>query len=185
MPNKKLNRICFFFGKIVFQLCQMRTAFLTHESRQFLQGLVSFPGAERFQRPAASRVLSFWHGATPYVYIHSASTGGLPYVLNRTTKTVCFPVYLTIINTPGQKSKEPLIKCTIGRRTALCPRSTLTYLDDKLRVSLRDALPCIPLSHLIRSSVRRRFKTIKTSDGWLRFSHKIDRTQFSNLNRIT
>ena len=48
--------------------------------------------------------------------------------------------------------KEPLIKCTIGRRAALCPRSTLTYLHDKLRVSLRDALPCIPLSHLIRGS---------------------------------
>ena len=41
---------------------------------------------------------------------------------------------------------EPLLYCTIGRRAALCPRSTLTYLDDKLRVSLRDALPCIPLS---------------------------------------
>ena len=37
--------------------------------------------------------------------------------------------------------KEPLIKCTIGRRAALCPRSTLTYLPDKLRVSLRDVLP--------------------------------------------
>ena len=49
--------------------------------------------------------------------------------------------------------REPLIKCTIGRRAALCPRSTLTYLDDKLRVSLRDALPCIPLSHLIRGSL--------------------------------
>ena len=48
---------------------------------------------------------------------------------------------------------EPLIKCTIGRMAALCPRSTLTYLDDKLRVSLRDALPCIPLSHLIRGSL--------------------------------
>ncbi len=48
--------------------------------------------------------------------------------------------------------KEPLIKCTIGRMATLCPRSTLTYLDDKLRVSLRDALPCIPLSHLIRGS---------------------------------
>ena len=39
-----------------------------------------------------------------------------------------------------------LIFCTIGRRAALCPRSTLTYLSDTLRVSLRDALPCIPLS---------------------------------------
>ena len=25
--------------------------------------------------------------------------------------------------------REPLIKCTIGRMAALCPRSTLTYLD--------------------------------------------------------
>ena len=41
---------------------------------------------------------------------------------------------------------EPLIYCTIGRMVALCPRSTLTYLYDKPRVSLRDALPCIPLS---------------------------------------
>ena len=49
--------------------------------------------------------------------------------------------------------REPLIKCTIGRMAALCPRSTLTYLHDKLRVSLRDALPCIPLSHVIRGSL--------------------------------
>ena len=42
--------------------------------------------------------------------------------------------------------KEPLIYGTIGRMAALCPRSTLSYLHDKPRVSLRDALPCIPLS---------------------------------------
>ncbi len=42
--------------------------------------------------------------------------------------------------------KEPLIYCTIGRMAALCPRSTLTYLSDKPQVSLRDALPYIPLS---------------------------------------
>ena len=41
---------------------------------------------------------------------------------------------------------KPLIYCPIGRMAALCPRSTLTYLSDKPRVSLRDALPCIPLS---------------------------------------
>ena len=44
--------------------------------------------------------------------------------------------------------KEPLIYCTIGRMAALCPRSTLTYLSDKPRVSLRDALPSIPLSQI-------------------------------------
>ena len=42
--------------------------------------------------------------------------------------------------------KEPLIYRTIGRMAALCPRSTLTYLYDKPRVSLWDALPYIPLS---------------------------------------
>ena len=36
---------------------------------------------------------------------------------------------------------------------ALCPRSTLTSLSDTLRGSLRDALPCIPLSHSIRGSL--------------------------------
>ena len=46
----------------------------------------------------------------------------------------------------GKRLKEPLIYCTIGRMTALCPRSTLTYLHDKPRVSLWDALSCIPLS---------------------------------------
>ena len=44
------------------------------------------------------------------------------------------------------EDKEPLLYCTIGRMAALCPRSTLTYLSDKPRVSLRDALPSIPLS---------------------------------------
>ncbi len=46
----------------------------------------------------------------------------------------------------GETSKEPLIYCTIGRMTALCPRSPLAYLYDTPRASLRDALPCIPLS---------------------------------------
>ena len=41
---------------------------------------------------------------------------------------------------------EPLIYGTIGRIAVLCPRSTLTYLCDKPRASLRDALHCIPLS---------------------------------------
>ena len=50
--------------------------------------------------------------------------------------------------------KEPLIYGTIGRMAALCPRSTLTYLSDKPRVSLRDALPSIPLSQEIRGSLR-------------------------------
>ncbi|GEM_PF-2718914 len=36
--------------------------------------------------------------------------------------------------------------CTIGRMAVLCPRSTFAYLYDKPRVSLRDALPCNPLS---------------------------------------
>ena len=48
---------------------------------------------------------------------------------------------------------EPLIYCTIGRMAALCPRSTLTYLSDKPRGSLRDALPYIPLSQQIRGSL--------------------------------
>ena len=48
---------------------------------------------------------------------------------------------------------EPLLYCTIGRMAALCPRSTLTYLSDKPRVSLRDALPSIPLSQEIRGSL--------------------------------
>ena len=47
---------------------------------------------------------------------------------------------------PTTLLSEPLIYCPIGRMAALCPRSTLTYLSDKPRVSLRDALPCIPLS---------------------------------------
>ncbi len=50
-------------------------------------------------------------------------------------------------------SKEPLIYCTIGRMAALCPRSTLDYPLDMSRVSLRHALPCIPLSQLIRGSL--------------------------------
>ena len=36
---------------------------------------------------------------------------------------------------------------------AWCPRSTLTSLSDTLRVSLRDVLLCIPLSHEIRGSL--------------------------------
>ena len=47
---------------------------------------------------------------------------------------------------------EPLIYCTIWRIAVLCPRSTLAYLCDKPRASLRDALPCIPLSQEIRGS---------------------------------
>ncbi len=46
------------------------------------------------------------------------------------------------------------MSCTIGRMAAWCPRSTLTSLSEKLRVSLRDAWPCIPLSHDIRGSLK-------------------------------
>ena len=43
------------------------------------------------------------------------------------------------------RTREPLIYCTIGRMAAWCPRSTLDSPLDRSRVSLRDALPCIPL----------------------------------------
>ncbi len=72
-------------------------------------------------------------------------------------------------------TKEPLIECTIGCMTAWCPRSTLTSLSDTRRVSLRDALPGIPLSHEIRGSLTGEGQRAgQQSGGWrvLRLSLK-------------
>ena len=63
------------------------------------------------------------------------------------------PVPAQALSASIVSTKEPLIECTIGRMAAWCPRSTLDYPLDRSRGSLRDALPCIPLSQLIRGSL--------------------------------
>ena len=73
-----------------------------------------------------------------------------PLTLGFSRALVAIVLYLLILC--GVRIKEPLLYCTIGRMAALSPRPTLTYLNDKPRVSLRNALPCIPLSQYIRGS---------------------------------